>query len=59
MPMYNLIEFNEYYSVTSGSLWNHYWYEINDDASENDPANNRINKNKTILHVNLLNIRQN
>ena len=33
--------------MTSGSLWNYYRDETNDDANEND-KNNRINNNKTI-----------
>ena len=44
MPMYNLLEYSDNYSMASGSLWNYYRDEINDDANEN--VNNRIN-NKT------------
>ena len=33
--------------MTSGSLWNYYRDETNDDTNEND-KNNRINNNKTI-----------
>ena len=47
MPMPNLLEYTDNYSMTSGSLWNYYRYEINDDANENNAVNNRIN-NKTI-----------
>ena len=47
MPMYNLLEYSESYSMTSGSLWNYYWDKMNDDANENNDAGNyRINKNK-------------
>ena len=46
MPMYNLLEYSDNYSITSGSLWNYYRDEINDD--ENESVNNRINNNKTI-----------
>ena len=35
MPMYNLLEYSDNYSTTSGSLWNHYRDEVNDDANEN------------------------
>ena len=42
--MYNLLEYSKNYSMTSGSLWNYYRDEINDDANEN--VNNRINKIK-------------
>ena len=59
MPMYNLLEYSDNYSVTSGSLWNYYRDEVNDDENENyddddddddddDNNNNRINNNKTI-----------
>ena len=34
--------------MTSGSLWNCYSDEINDDENENDNNNNRLNNNKTI-----------
>ena len=33
--------------MTSGSLWNYYRVEVNDDA--NDNASNRLNKNKTLI----------
>ena len=45
MSMYNLLQYSENYSMTSGSLWNIINRdEINDDANEN--VNNRINNNK-------------
>ena len=48
MLMHNLLEYNNYYSKMSGSLWNYYWDEINDSGNENNGANNyRINKYKT------------
>ena len=31
MPMYNLIEYSDNYSKTSGSLWQYYKYEPNDN----------------------------
>ena len=37
MPMYNLLEYSQNYSTTSGSLWNYYRDEIdgfNDNTSE-------------------------
>ena len=56
VPMYNLLEYSDNYSMTSGSLWNDYRDEINDDENENDNNNNnnnnknnnnnRLNKNK-------------
>ena len=48
MPMYNLLEYCDNYSMTSGSLWNYYRDEMNDDANENnDAGNHRKNNNKT------------
>ena len=44
--------------MTSGSLWNYYRDEVNDDANENNNASNyRINNNKTTTGK-FLNIRQ-
>ena len=40
MPMYNLLEHSENYSVISGSLWNYYKDEVNnDDENKNDNIN--------------------
>ena len=48
MLMYNLLEYNDNYSMKSGSLWNYYVDEVNNDANKNnDAANYRINNNKT------------
>ena len=30
MPMFNLLEYSQNYSMTSGSLWNYYRDEIED-----------------------------
>ena len=49
MPMYNLLEYSNNYSMISGNLWNYYRDEVNDDENENDNANNRINNNRTIV----------
>ena len=48
IEMYNLLESNDDYSVTSRSLWNYYRDEINDDVNENNVANNRINNSQTV-----------
>ena len=46
--MYCLLEYSENHSVTSGSLWNFYRNEMNDDVNENNAdCNYRINENKT------------
>ena len=48
MLMYCLLEYSENHSVTSGSLWNFYRNEMNDDANENNAdCNYRTNENKT------------
>ena len=47
MPMYNLLEYGDKYSMTSGSLWNYYREEINDSAMGNN-KDDKINKNETI-----------
>ena len=31
LPMYNLLEYSDNYSMPSGRLWNYYREEINDD----------------------------
>ena len=47
MPIYNLLEYCDNYSMTSGSLWNFYSDEVNNDVNENNNANYKINNNKT------------
>ena len=38
MPMYNLLEYSDNYSITSGTLGRYYRDEANDDANENNAA---------------------
>ena len=45
MPIYDLLEYSENYSMTSGRLWNFHRDEINDSDNDNG---NKINNNKTI-----------
>ena len=46
MPMYNLLEYSDNYSMTSGSVWNYQGDEVNDSANEKNNANNyRKNNN--------------
>ena len=45
MPMYNLLEYGQNYSMTSGVLWNYYRDEI-DDADDN-ASNGKIFEYKT------------
>ena len=49
MPLYNLLEYSNNYSVTSGRSWHYYREEVNDNANENANNNNRINNNKSII----------
>ena len=46
MSRYNLLEHSDNYSMTSGSLWNYYRDEVNDDENENDDNNNTMNYKK-------------
>ena len=36
MPMYNLIEYSDNYSKTSGSLWQYYKVEPNDKLADSE-----------------------
>ena len=36
MPMYNLIEYSDIYSKTSGSLWQYYKDELNDNLTDSE-----------------------
>ena len=52
MPIYDLLEYSDNYSMTSGSLWNYYRDEVNDPANENNDASNfwtNSNKYRTKL----------
>ena len=42
MPMYNLLEFSKNYRKTTGSSYNYYRDELDDDADLNDFANNNV-----------------
>ena len=48
MPMNNLLEYNNNYSMTSGSLWNYYRDKVKDPANEIYAANNNIINKKAI-----------
>ena len=46
MPMYNLLEYSKNYRKTTGSLYNYYRDELNDDADlNNHPNNNAVSSN--------------
>ena len=50
MPMYNLLEYSQNYSMTSGILWNFYRDEMDDvdnNASDGKSLNNRKNRGMT------------
>ena len=48
LPMYNLLDYSDNYSMTSGSLRNFYGDEVKENANENyDARNYRIKNNKT------------
>ena len=53
MPKYNLLEHSDNYSIPSGSLWNYYRDEINDDANENNAASKNINNTKRMASKSL------
>ena len=36
MPMYNLIEYGDNISKTSGNLWKYYKYEPNDNLADSE-----------------------
>ena len=42
MPMYNLIKYSDNYSKTSGSLWQYYRDDPNDNITESESFNNKI-----------------
>ena len=46
--MYNLLEYSNNYSMTSGSLLNSYRDKVNDDVNEFNADNYRIDNSKTV-----------
>ena len=47
MPIYDLLEYGDNYSMTPGNLWSYYRNEVNDDANENNDDNdNKITTTK-------------
>ena len=42
LPMYNLIEYNDSYSKTSGSLWQYYRDEPNDNLTDSESFKSKI-----------------
>ena len=50
MPMYNLLEYNKYYSKTSGSLWNYYRDELTPEINNNNGLNKNIINSKSFKY---------
>ena len=42
MPMYNLIEYSNNYSKTSGSLWGYYKGETNDNLPDSESFKSKV-----------------
>ena len=42
MPMYNLIEYSDNYSKTSGSLWQYYKDEVNDNIADSESFKSKV-----------------
>ena len=42
MPIYNLIEYSDNYSKTSGSLWQYYKDDPNDNMEQSEPFKSKI-----------------
>ena len=42
MPMYNLIEYSDNYSKTSGSLWQYYKDEPNDNIADSESFKSKV-----------------
>ena len=48
MPMYNLLEYSDNYSMKTGSLQNYYRDVVNDDENQSNDDGNKIYNHKTI-----------
>ena len=44
MPMYNLIEYSDNYSETSGSLWQYYKNDPNDHLADSKSFKSKVKK---------------
>ena len=51
MPMYNLLEYSNNYSMTLGNLWNYYWDAVSDATTKTNDANFKTNNNKTTKSI--------
>ena len=50
MPMYNLLEYSENYSKTSGSLWNYYRDELTDETNDDNGPNKNVIYSKSFKY---------
>ena len=46
MPMYNLIEYSDTYSKTSGSLWQYYKDDTNDNLTDSESFKSKVKNNR-------------
>ena len=49
MPMYNLIEYSDSYSKTSGSLWQYYKDEANDNLANSESFKSKVKITEILL----------
>ena len=42
MPMYNLIEYSDKYSKTTGSLWQYYKDDLNDNLTDSQSLKSKV-----------------
>ena len=50
MPMYNLPEYSNNYSKTSGSLWNYYKDELTDETNDDNGPNKNVINSKSFKY---------
>ena len=48
MPMFNLIEYSDKYSKTSGSLWQYYKYDPNDNLTDSESFKSKVKITRNI-----------
>ena len=51
MPMYNLIEYSDNYSKTSGSLWQYYKDEPNDNIADSESFKSKVKIKEKLLMI--------
>ena len=58
MPMYNLLKYRDNNSMISGSLWNYYKDEIDDNANKNGNNNKTVKRKYIGIRQSLYEARQ-